>query len=157
MKNKKFIYILIPSVIIIWGLVLRQIIYLSKPKSQSVIIYKNEKATEKEELVSYKILANYQDPFLGRIPSKKSEKPVKQNNVGRITRKNIILSDRKPELKYYGMIICENNKVGLVSYEEKLILVRELSKINDLFISAITTDSITIKYNEKTISYYSGR
>lgn len=157
MKNKNLIIILIPLVIIIWGIVFRQIIVLSKSKSQPVIFLKNEKALGKMLSVSYKISLDYQDPFLGRIPWRESEKPAKQNNVGRVDRDHIITPDSNPDIQYYGLIICENNRVGLVGLGDKLVLVRENAKLNDMYILSLTTDSITITYHEKTISYYAGR
>lgn len=62
------VYILVPLVVIIWGLVLYRILDLGKDEAQineAPIAVKTEtKATKKD---SFTIVANYRDPFLGKM------------------------------------------------------------------------------------------
>ena len=79
MKNKKNIYILVPAVLLIWGFIGYKI-YATLNSTDVVAITENDlvdfKPEEIKEVEKFTISANYRDPFLGKLFTKNTTKPV---------------------------------------------------------------------------------
>lgn len=100
MKNKKNIYILLPAVLIVWGLVGYRIFSTITPKTtfhqQNTAYTFALKPLHQQERFS--IRANYRDPFLGTINSpqkvkrktKKAEPPIARNPFPEIDYKGLV-------------------------------------------------------------------
>lgn len=150
--KKWLLYILLPLALVIWSLVFRQIIHLRKPVNTHISIPVPTNKNEME-ILSYELSLNYPDPFLGRLPSRALENPVKKM-IRPITRSPVLASQPfKPQLNYFGMVSSGENKVGLVSMEDALFLVKEREKKGQITIKEITKDSIKIFHDEKLYSY----
>jgi len=112
MKNKKNIYILLPAVILVWGLVGYRIFSVVQPSNNTsgqvrVTAFKPKVV---EETTPFTIRANYRDPFLGSLAQKKSTK-----------KKAVSVAYKKlkipfPTITYKGMVAGEgNNRVFLIT------------------------------------------
>jgi len=100
MKNKKNIYLLVPAVLLIWGIVGYKI-YATLNSTNDVTIVDNNaiefKPDEIKEVEKFTISANYRDPFLGKLynNAKKSSSPVKKK-----VKPTVIF----PVITYNGMV-----------------------------------------------------
>lgn len=80
MKNKKNIYILLPAVLIIWGLLIYKVVRGIKPSSPNVTIPETTQAYNLKSIKEpepFTIKADYRDPFLGTMEKKKEVKTTK--------------------------------------------------------------------------------
>lgn len=115
MKNKKTIYILLPVVLCIWGLVIYQFFSFSGtdvPVAASSKQY-NIKPVTVPKRDTFAINVNYRDPFLGKmyLPNKKTvtkksrvQKPVAPIVWPHITYKGIV-SDNQNKTKVFVVVI----------------------------------------------------
>lgn len=98
MKSKKNIYLLIPVVFFIWGVIGYKIYVTLNPednielKQNNVVNFKPVKIKEVEKFM---ISANYRDPFLGKLATKKTPKLVSKKKVPVV---------QFPQILYKGMI-----------------------------------------------------
>jgi type II secretory pathway component PulC len=100
MKNKKNIYILLPAVLVIWGLVGYRIFSAVSPKTttkeQNTVYTFTPKPLNEQE--HFTIQADYRDPFLGTLVSlkkmqqlvKKVEKPISKEPFPVIEYKGLV-------------------------------------------------------------------
>jgi len=159
MKNKKLTYILLPLVIIVWGLVVYRIFFegKTKPENISAVAKPLIKESAKEEKSTYKLIANYRDPFLSSIKqslvktenNKEKEENNRSTNLRR--RRTNISRTRWPEISYGGFI--EDNKdqktTILLSIKNRNYLVQEGDTVDQIFIKAFYGDSLLVVYNEE--------
>ncbi len=112
MKNKKSIYILLPLVLLIWGIVVFQVFSFSTP--DKAILNKaadfDIKPFKIKKRVPFYIDVNYRDPFLGKVygapkatDSGKMHKAVKKQSKPVA---NIVW----PSIQYKGMFSDSKNK-----------------------------------------------
>ena len=153
MKNKRFIYILIPVAAIIWGLIIIKIIKSTRKKTVSG----TEKfdslpisnLIEKKDTIS--LIANYSDPFL----KKSIVLQTSSNHFPRETRINTKPGFRRrlrkpawPQISYGGLIESHGDEkmVALISVNNKKYLRKSGESINNLVIQQIYRDSIKVTY-----------
>lgn len=105
LKNKKTLYILVPLVVLIWGMIGFRIWagfnndttnYLLEPTY-------SEPITEILAVDTFSIIANYRDPFLGKIQAPKP-KPIKTKKKPTPVIKKLEPILRWPTIIYGGMI-----------------------------------------------------
>lgn len=109
MKNKKNIKILLPLVIIIWGLLIYNIYGAFYPDSPSISKnkskkYKTPKVKEKD---TFSLLPIMNDPFLGTLYQK--SKRQKRNTTAKTTNNNSIW----PSIIYQGVVSDKNAKTNV--------------------------------------------
>lgn len=154
MKNKKTLYLLIPLVSIIWGIIIWQILSYRAKETETSVTFSVEGTTETEDTISYVLVANYRDPFLRNTIVKidKKESATRNNNI--ITLKvNNTVAVGPPTLFYSGKISHKNISTGLVRYKGYKYLVKENQNIDDLEIISLGSDSIRIRFNKKIYTY----
>lgn len=163
MKNKSLRYILIFSVIFVWGTIAYKIFtYVnsddSEIQSQNTIQQKNEQSSATD---TFHLVANYRDPFLGRTTltnvqnanpnSQKIIKTEKQKEVPKIENKVISW----PKLTYLGIIVNQKskNQTGLLKVNGKDFIIHQGNIVAEMEIVKLYNDSVTVKYSEdiKTI------
>jgi len=108
MKNKKNIYILVPAVLLVWGILGYRIFSTIKPTintQQTTAITTQFKATALQENTQFTINTNYRDPFLGKLPKKQVIKSKK-------AQKTIIKKPKVPfpSITYKGLVSGKKNK-----------------------------------------------
>lgn len=157
MKSKKSLYILIPMVLGVWGIIIFRVLDMTRvpatEKTFEFIIANNTDSLILEK--PKKLLLNYSDPFLRMLP--KAEKD--RENAGAISlfnndpepeRKEIIW----PEIKYQGIIENENKKVAILKIDEAKFLVSKSQIFNGMTVKMIYKDSIAIEKNREVKTFY---
>lgn len=153
MKNRKNLYFLIPLNVLIWGYIGYKIYHVTnddKGMNTKMETFNNESEISIKD--SFVLVANYRDPFLGLTVSKRmSEVPrFSASNKNNLI-KPIIVENRKPELKYLGII--KNNKskkqIILLSINGSIGNYSKGDKIGELQILNIFNDSIQIKFHNE--------
>ncbi len=124
MKNKRNTYILLGTVLIIWGLIGYQIISSLNPKEvisskQELDVSFHPKPIKEQD--TFSISKNSRDPFLGTIerPKVRKSKPIKKQPV-----------EIEIPISYSGLVVDENTK-------EKIFFIhinnnQHLMNINDV-------------------------
>ena len=115
MKNKKNLYLLLPAVLLVWGLVGYQIfstIHPTKTSTPTTITLKKLQ-TPTQKTANFTINTNYRDPFLGKkSPQKKAKK---------ITKKTIQNTPTTPfpKIIYKGLVSRKsgNHQVFLITID----------------------------------------
>jgi len=148
MKNKKSIYILLPVVLIIWGLILYR--FLSFSGATTI-----EEATSYNYAVkplavkprdSFVINVNYRDPFLGKmyVPA-----GSKSRNSGR-GRKKLTAAEplQWPTIVYKGIVSDTKNKkkVFMVIINGTTFLMSEKDKEQEINLKNGNRDFIEVTY-----------
>jgi len=162
MKNKKLTYILLPLVIIVWGLVVYRFFFEGKKDSDKIPLLENKKEikSEIENDEQYILIANYRDPFLDHasaiIQTDESAEKKPETNTSNLRRqRSNVTSVRWPEISYGGFIKNdkENKYTILVGIKNQNYLVNVGDTIQNIYIKAFYRDSIHIVYNneEKTL------
>ncbi|OFZ01407.1 MAG: hypothetical protein A2491_19650 [Bacteroidetes bacterium RIFOXYC12_FULL_35_7] len=169
MKNKKLRYILLPLVLIVWGLVFYKVYEYVKedPLPINEQIKKNSKKTHLNTRDTILLVADYRDPFLGkiihqisfensnevtnRIYEKKSSSGGEKENL-KIKQENkaITKTNNWPTVIYSGIIINQKNskKTALLKINNKEKMVSEGEIIDDMKIEKIYPDSLILKLND---------
>ena len=155
MKNKSLIYILIPLVFLLWGLIFYKI--FSKIDKQETVFKSltNNRIKSIEELRdSFVLKANYRDPFLSlnsKILNNSNELDHLNTNVNKFSKSkfskfNIVF----PELKYFGLIInaSSKKKIGLFQVNNRDVLLRENELYNEMKIVRFYNDSVKIMFHK---------
>ena len=157
-NNKKTLFILIPALIAIWGLIAYKIFAVvdtpevTTPSSSLKTIKLNSKA----DTLDFELFLSYADPF--KI----------SNNRTRITKaipalnKTVIIPRKKesietlewPSINYGGMVKSSNQRqVALLTVNGKEYIVNKMEEIEGVKILNYTIDEIKVKFSgeEKTI------
>jgi hypothetical protein len=107
MKNKKSIFILLPAVLLIWGVVLFKVFGVLKPSDSNDLERKEtvhfvpDKIVAKEKI---ELNIDYRDPFLGTFEIEKKEKKiVRVQSV--IPQEEVVF----PVIEYKGSFSGSNN------------------------------------------------
>lgn len=163
MKNNiKLTYILLPLVVIVWGLVVYRIFFEGRtaPENISSVPKPVLKESVKEEKSSYKLIANYRDPFLSNViqpnveinDEKDKEKEEDNRRGSNLRRRRTSISrTRWPEVSYGGFIEDDNDRkiTILLNIKNRDYLAQEGDTIDQIYIKAFYGDSLIIIYNEE--------
>ena len=153
MKKKKTLYIMLPLVALVWGVVFYQLYtyffseptYATQEVQQTVNIDEIKKDT-------FSIVANYRDPFLGK--KIKSNKGNVKNNKANSSRIKMSKSIEKPwpVVTYKGMIKNNNSnrRVGIVIVGGKERLVKEGDIIDEVKIVKIEKEIIKVRFQKES-------
>ncbi|HBL77425.1 MAG: hypothetical protein A2W90_21350 [Bacteroidetes bacterium GWF2_42_66] len=144
MKNKKFTYfVLIPAVIVVWGLIVYKIIARDSNTAPGNFmpetVAKEEKIVRNEE---YKLLNNYPDPF----SIEKIAVPVKKTEKTRVSPPSVPKYNW-PDIRFNGYIL--NGDIArahiTINGENKILMLND--NFSDGYIlTGITKDSIKVRY-----------
>lgn len=148
MANKRLLYLLIPAVVIIWGLIAMQITKRLK-KNDPYIALENfhSQKSSRMDSVTFKLEANYRDPFLGMVNNadnnvKKivSKKDTKNKPVDFIVLQQI--NETFSQVSFGGLI--EGGRpysLGLFNIKGKRYLLQKGQQVDDVIIAAMYKDS----------------
>jgi hypothetical protein len=163
MKNKKLIYILLPTVILIWGLIIYRLSNgvesndlqhsFNKKKSDK----RNENVYEKDTV---KLIANYRDPFLykgtsvkqtTRFENASSMKAYSQPTSfvpPAAVEKAVILW---PQVEYMGVIENKkaNTKIAILHIAGKEYLIKEKDSREGITLTRIEKDSVKVMFSKE--------
>ena len=149
MKNKKSIYILLPIVLLIWGILIYQFFSFSAPDEtlEKTSTEFNIKPFKLKERTAFSVNVTYRDPFLGKMYAIPVTNP-KKSVVG-------IKKQTKPEeaivwptILYKGMIsdTKEKNKVFIMTIAGHDFFMKKGDTENEVFLKDGDKESVYVKY-----------
>ena len=163
MKNKKFTYLLIGLVALIWGFFFYMLFSNNSPVDEGYVNTYVALEAEQDSVVFQELNLAYKDPFLARKIVSKTYNNTNQtpslnpNNKPKI-QKPVVKKPanvfRWPEVVYGGTL---NGKKGLLTLNDERLIAEEGKQINDFKIINIYPDSIRIAYKEKTKVFFKNR
>jgi hypothetical protein len=145
-KNKKNIKILLPVVIIIWGLLIYKIVGAINP--DEISLSSTPKTTFKaptiQEKETFELIAIESDPFLGTMYNK----PKTQKITSKSNRTDIVW----PTIKYQGIVSDKNAKssVYILNINGKQYLVKKGDTLLKIKVLKSTLESIRLRYKGQT-------
>lgn len=152
LKNKKAIYVLLPLVIAIWGMISYRIYSAvnSSSESREEVFFQAGFTPPKALVDTFSLIANYRDPFLGKtIVETESEKP-----------KSPVIKKEKPKpeaivwpaIVYKGMIKNQksNKQLCLVSIAGQDNMMKEGDVATEVELKKITKDSIEVIFKKQS-------
>lgn len=153
MKNRKALYVLIPLVAVIWGIIIWQF-FSYQPVRNDGELRMTEHESIPEDSARYELNTMYRDPFLrSRQFTTKPDDQKKANNI-RTVKLNSVTALKQPEgLIYRGVISGNHTRIGLLEIGEKKLLIRENSTVSDYRIVTVGSDSLKISYHDKLYAY----
>jgi hypothetical protein len=155
-NQKALRYFLIAGLTLVWGTIIYKVVDKLNQNDHTVHeIYKKEKFDYSMPKDSFVLIANYPDPFLPTEDSISAGNNLSHSmNENQVPAKEII--PPKPafdlnKIQYYGMIANSGNKkrVAIISIGGKDYLAKEKEKIDEVLISRITKEKITVFVNGK--------
>src|ERR1051325_867816 len=152
MRNKKALYVLLPVVILIWGIIIYKFYkaFNSDEEIQQNNFSFSSLSPVKTTVDTFSILADYRDPFLGKIAAtpSSSDKPKNQTKVEKSKPEPIVW----PAIIYKGMI--KNQKTGKQLYLVTINNQDNMMKPGDVFaeveLKKTFKDSIIVLYRKET-------
>jgi hypothetical protein len=148
MKNKKNIYILLPVVLLIWGIVIFQFFSFCTPEEvvTSTSAEFAVKPFKLKERTPFVINVNYRDPFLGKTYSTQVEVISKKNVVKKVPRSEETIV--WPTIQYKGMISDPKgkNKKFLLVISDKNYFMKSGDIQNEIFLKDGDKESIYVAY-----------
>ncbi len=150
MKNKKNIYILLPAVLIIWGIVLYKIIGGLSPDTQNFhTMIQEGKFTPKiiQQTDTFFIQTNYRDPFLGTFEQKKKRTVRLRTNTALIKKEKVPF----PTIVYKGIVSPKgkNKKVFLISVNGQQHLFKRNTIFNNVKLLQGNAQKITVQFQHQ--------
>lgn len=157
MKNKRTLYILIPLVATIWGVVIWKVIDYQPSGQDTNHLFLPIAEETTDEITRYELSFGYRDPFLRssvRSASvSSSKKRERANNIIKVEITKVAAVTRPADLIYHGEISGHRHKVGLLEIEGNKVLVSESSMVGEYTILSVETDSLIISYRDKRFTY----
>lgn len=158
MKNKKIIWILLPGVLLIWGLIFFQVKKAVSSSSQPLtgLPIQQSIVDKRADTSYYQLKLNYKDPFL------KNSKPIVKSKVKtvsarpkrakpKVMRKVTKAPVKWPTITYKGLI---NNKKGnraiyLIELDGVSLFMSPGEERSKLKLLKVFRDSVQISYMEE--------
>lgn len=155
MKSKKSIYILLPLVLIIWGVLGYRLFSFFGNEEEPI---ENDLTFQVQNIAykapdSVKIVVDYRDPFSGKLSDGNNSNKLKISNL-RKPKTETILSNKeenKPIIVYRGLVsdTKNKNKVFMFSVDNKTYLLEKGQTENDIKVISGDTKQITLLINKK--------
>jgi len=148
LKNKKNIKILLPLVIIIWGLLIYNIYDAFYPESPSISKNKSKKykAPKVKEKDTFSLLPIKNDPFLGTM-YQKSKRQQTNTNIKKVNQ-NI----NWPTITYQGIVSDKNAKsnVYIVNLNGMQYLLKKGDTIQNIKVLKSSSNTLRIQFKGQT-------
>lgn len=149
MKNRKSIYILLPIVILIWGILIYQFFSVSTSDTvlQNTSSEFNIKPFKVQERKTFFITIDYRDPFLGKVYSPQTIKIKKNTNKVKNKPKTEEII-QWPTILYKGIVsdTKDKNKIYMLVINGKTCLMKKGSTENEVYLKDGDKESIYVKY-----------
>ena len=161
MKNKKFTYLLIGLVALIWGFFFYMLFSGNSPQTEQQVASYEPIELGNDSIVFKELNLSYKDPFLNR-------KIISKAYIGGVSVSKTKVKQKKqeptvnkptpvfvwPKVEYGGTL---NDNKGLVNLNNYLIIAEEGKVFNEFTILNIYPDSIRISYKEKTKVFFKNK
>ena len=154
MQNKKLLYILVPVVVMVWGVIIFKVIDAVSDDEIPVLNRQTEVVTTKRPDVSYELALNYPDPFLGRSRRSVSKKAtVKKKAPARTRKKKEPPKVQAPDMRYNGRI--ENRESSderhLISLNGSAHIISLGEVVEGVKLEKVFADSVLFRWNNEKI------
>lgn len=153
MKNKKKIYVLLFAVILIWGILGYKILKGLNPLTST-----NSKANTNREFYpksikqihSYKLIANYRDPFLGKLVQKLAANTTKTKPSP-----SQLPATPFPAIVYKGLIAPANKEeqVFLISIEGQQFFFKKNTTYNGVQLLKGNAQEVVLQFQNHRKSF----
>lgn len=158
MKNKKWTYILLGVVAIIWFQVFVRV--KSNFTNDTSEIIQNQSGLTNFRIIerdTFRLVADYRDPFgsASQISINSFENASIDNIHQSIEPRKVDVS--WPKIRYYGLVrkTDSNNPLGIINIDGMLLHLRKGETIfDDIKIISVGRDSIKVKYHNKTKTFW---
>ncbi len=161
MKNKKTLYFLIPLVVFIWGLIFYKIFAYMGDKNPDNLDTRsfNIKSDSIIEIDTFKLLANYDDPFLDKPYQLEGINEYQQNPDEVIKKEPVIPKKIEvkslvpwPQVSYGGIIKnnISNKTIVIVNINGSGKIMTAGETVNGVLLKKIFKDSIIVEFNKET-------
>jgi hypothetical protein len=152
-KNKKLTYILLPAVILIWGMIVYRVMNASPSGTRVNEAFHNESAAPAVVNDTFSLLANYRDPFR-TAPAKKimtssgsevKSSPVKEKKV------TTPVVSSWPQIVYGGLIRNQQSKkeLAMVQVNGQGNFMRTGDIAGDVRLLKVFKDSIIVSFGKE--------
>lgn len=153
MKKKKLTYLLIPLVILLWGIIIYKIVATKNTLSTSPILVDNKESTtqfDQRTLDTFSIHPTYRDPFLGTFQNTSTVSKKKTLIAPNLMKKKAVLA--WPRITYGGLIKNQksNKTTVLLTVNGKVNIVSPGGSIGALTLLSVSKDSITVNFKDAT-------
>lgn len=157
MKGKKSLFLLLPLVAVIWGLIIYRMVDFTKTKPH--IFNSGNADVLSSDSVLYpkqqKLLLNYSDPFLKNI----AQSSKAENSNGAIS---LFKTNPEPEKKvvvwptisYGGIIENKSGQLAIIKIDEKKIVTSQSQTVGGMVIKYIYRDSIVIEKEKELKTFF---
>lgn len=159
MKSKSIVYLLVFSVLGIWGVILFRVYLSVSDKDDTVLPEVSTLPSRKAEVPklypdTFKLLMNYRDPFTGT--------PAIKNDTSNINSRKVPLTSLPvpPEInpalqmKYLGYMMDkkERNRVAIISYNGREKMMRKGDTSGGVTLTAIQKQGVMMRFKGKMIT-----
>ncbi len=145
MKNKKALYVLLPVVVVIWGLIIFKVFSYTNEEPEFSPYSKTNIGKDKGEVLqeNFVLDLNYEDPFKTKVGIRKTT--TAENYKPKIKSNRAI---RWPEIKYYGIVRNEKTarKVVSVGIGGRSYLMKEGEEKEKVRLVRVYGDSVLAKF-----------
>lgn len=152
MKKSKNVKILLPIVIIIWGILFYKIYDAFRPSAKNIKTSPPESyiPSQKIEKDTFSLLPLFSDPFLGTLYVKKAEVPSKG-----ITLKKKVEETVWPEITYLGVVSDKEASISvfILQIQGQQFLVKKGDTIQDIQLINGSNSSVALRHKGKTKNY----
>jgi hypothetical protein len=155
MKNKKMLYVLIPAVLLVWGMIIYKIVSPVSGGDNITGLQNNQFALSSTTEIlndTFSINPNYRDPFLGKTTKKSNPSENKESNADiDPIKKNTATSTKWPSLIYGGMIKNQksNKQLVLIQINGQSSSIKLGEVINGIELIKIFRDSIEVRFGKE--------
>lgn len=153
MKSKKNLYILLPGVLIVWGLIAYKIVIGLNPNNEHPTSIKKMDVFKPIKLAQhngFEISADYRDPFLGSLRNDRLPKAIKR--IDPVQQENIVL----PEIKYKGIFqpADHSKAVFLIEIDGRQEMFKMKETHQEVKLLSGDEEKISIKYKKEKKTYF---
>ncbi len=154
MQNKKLLYILLPVVVVVWGLIIFKIIDALSEDEVPVLNRQPEVVAMKQSDFKYELALNYPDPFLGKSKRSEPKKVTDKKKAPTLTKKKRETPKvQAPKLRYNGRI--ENRESSderhLIAVNGNAHIISLGEEVDGVKLEKVYADSVLFKWNNEKI------
>lgn len=155
MKNKRSIYILLPAVALVWGIIIYKIFQAVDDKSVVNPLEVSQLQATENEMVkadTYQLALNYRDPFLGRTYAAPKKAPVKSSaaipDSAATDNPESVRAELFGMARFQGMIENpgQSLKVGLLILHDRQQIVKPGDSFGDIQVVEIAENGMRVRF-----------
>ena len=152
MKDKRVNYILIPVVLAVWGIVFYKIFgSLSGSHKVAVINYDDKSSMQEQEDSSFKLIADYRDPFQGEsFETASKQRPRGSDAKSKVTNEEKSPETKWPAINFLGTIKKQKEIFAIMKIHNKTFTMKKGEEIENVKMLMIMKDSVQIQYQGTT-------